>query len=182
MLILSNSDFQKYGCPGCNYDLVSTRTSFRGEFTVSCNNPECDTEYFVILADDVVDSKDYKEGNTDYPLVNEHPNKIDRMVWFAPDIRPDVPDADFFNSRGIGYDLAGFVKSKEAGERIIKMTKQLLGTRDIKSWLDYREHEPNWIQVKFQKEEFDLELLDSLVRENNNIITRSILEQSIKEG
>lgn len=45
------------------------------------------------------------------------------------------------------------------------------------SHLDYREFEPNWIQFKFQKEEFNLELLDKLARENDNIVNEAILRQ-----
>lgn len=41
----------------------------------------------------------------------------------------------------------------------------------------YREFEPNWIQFKFQKEEFNLELLDKLARANDNIVNEAILRQ-----
>ena len=37
--------------------------------------------------------------------------------------------------------MAAFVDSKEAGERIVKMFK-------TGAFLDYRDYEPNWIQVK----------------------------------
>lgn len=36
---------------------------------------------------------------------------------------------------------------------------------------------PNWIQFKFQKEEFNLELLDKLARANDNIVNEAILRQ-----
>lgn len=66
--------------------------------------------------------------------------------------------AEWFKSRGIGNDntpgcficggpdglrnnIAAFVPSKESGERVVAMFGA--GAR-----LDYREHEPNWIQVK----------------------------------
>jgi hypothetical protein len=38
------------------------------------------------------------------------------------------------------------------------------------TWLDYREHEPLWIQVKVQKEDVDLETLQNLTK-NDGIIT-----------
>ena len=74
-----------------------------------------------------------------------------------------------------------FVKSKPAGERLLRMVKCVLENDEPKSWLDYREHEPDWIQFKFQKEEFDLEKLDDLARKNNDIITIDILKQCVKE-
>lgn len=43
-------------------------------------------------------------------------------------------------------------------------------------FLDYRPSEPTWIQFKFQKEEFDLDMLDALSRENGGVITKEIIE------
>jgi len=67
---------------------------------------------------------------------------------------------EFFNSRGIGSDsiamdfitgdpiegpiaanIAAYVRSKKAGEHIVDMFQG-------RARLDYREHEPNYIQVK----------------------------------
>ena len=62
------------------------------------------------------------------------------------------------------------------------MVKLVLETDEPKSWLDYREHEPSWIQFKFQKEEFDLDKLNTLAKENNNIITIDILKQCVNES
>lgn len=99
-----------------------------------------------------------------------------QIYYVAPDKRPE--EGEYWNSRGIGYDLSGFVVSKVAGERLLRMVKLVLETDEPKSWLDYRKNEPNWIQFKFQKEEFDLEKLQSLAKANNNIITIDILKQS----
>lgn len=98
-----------------------------------------------------------------------------RMFYVAPDSKPEV--GEYWNSRGIGYDLSGFVVSKLAGERLTRLVKYVLNTDEPLSHLDYREYEPNWIQFKFQKEEFNLELLDTLARENNNIVNEAILRQ-----
>lgn len=98
-----------------------------------------------------------------------------RMFYIAPDSKPEV--GEYWNSRGIGYDLSGFVVSKLAGERLTRLVKYVLNTDEPLSHLDYREYEPNWIQFKFQKEEFNLELLDKLARENNNIVNEAILRQ-----
>lgn len=96
-----------------------------------------------------------------------------RMFYVAPDSKPEV--GEYWNSRG--YDLSGFVVSKLAGERLTRLVKYVLNTDEPLSHLDYREYEPNWIQFKFQKEEFNLELLDTLARENNNIVNEAILRQ-----
>ena len=98
-----------------------------------------------------------------------------RLYYVAPDERPN--EGEYCTSRGVGYDLSCFVKSKLAGERILRMIKYILETDNPKSFLDYREYEPNWIQFKFKKEEFDLTLLDKLIKQNNNVITLEILKQ-----
>lgn len=98
-----------------------------------------------------------------------------RVHYVAPDERPER--GEYWVSRGVGYDLSGFVKSKQAGERLLCMVKFVLENDEPKSWLDYREREPNWIQFKFQKEEFDLDELDRLARANGDIITPEILKQ-----
>lgn len=96
-----------------------------------------------------------------------------KMFYVAPDSKPEV--GEYWRSRG--YDLSGFVVSKLAGERLTRLVKYVLNTDEPLSHLDYREFEPNWIQFKFQKEEFNLELLDKLARENENIVNEAILRQ-----
>lgn len=98
-----------------------------------------------------------------------------KMFYVAPDSKPEV--GEYWRSRGVGYDLSGFVVSKLAGERLTRLVKYVLNTDGPLSHLDYREYEPNWIQFKFQKEEFNLELLDKLARENDNIVNETILRQ-----
>lgn len=96
-----------------------------------------------------------------------------KMFYVAPDSKPEV--GEYWRSRG--YDLSGFVVSKLAGERLTRLVKYVLDTDEPLSHLDYREFEPNWIQFKFQKEEFNLELLDKLARANDNIVNEAILRQ-----
>lgn len=98
-----------------------------------------------------------------------------KMFYVAPDSKPEV--GEYWRSGGVGYDLSGFVVSKLAGERLTRLVKYVLNTDEPLSHLDYREYEPNWIQFKFQKEEFNLELLDKLSRENDNIVNEAILRQ-----
>jgi len=104
----------------------------------------------------------------------------ERLYYVAPDDRPE--EGEYWCSRGVsdGLDVSGFVKSKKAGERLMRMVKLVLETDDTKSWLDYREREPNWIQFKFKPEEFDIKKLDDSVRSNNNIVTLEILKECRK--
>lgn len=94
----------------------------------------------------------------------------------APDSKPD--NGEYWNPRGIGGgECSGFVSSKTAGERIKRMVNMVLENDSPKSHLDYREHEPNWIQFKFNETEFNLSDLIVMTQENNNIITLDILYQ-----
>lgn len=103
-------------------------------------------------------------------------DKGEKLIFTAPDSRPEV--GEYWKSRGVSiYDCSGFVVSKLAGERLLRLVKYVLETDTPKSWLDFRENEPNWIQFKFKKEEFDLEKLDKLSKEANGIITEEILRK-----
>lgn len=109
-------------------------------------------------------------------------NKIEE---YSLDERPacvkDDITSDFWDSRGpSSFDVSGFVVSKQAGERILKLVQYVLGKTDIKTFLDYREYEPTWIQFKFDAEEFDVEKLDELTRKNDNIINLSIINECKK--
>lgn len=181
MIAISFSDYKLYGCPHCGCDFaVAGNISGGGASSGTCE--ECN-EQFVILADGVTKSRlgfatDEKDENNktifEYPELQEHPRKgtpAHKYEW--PDPRPE--NGEYWASRGIGYDLSGFVKSKKAGERLLEMVKEVLGKENPDTWLDYREFEPKWIQFKFQENEFDLKKLDKMARENNDILTKEIL-------
>lgn len=181
MIAISWSDFMKYGCPNCGCDAASRgNSSGGGTQTGTCR--EC-KETFVVLADGVDKSAigfgtDKKDENNkmifDYPELQVHPRKgTPWHPWVQPDPRPE--NGEYWSPRGIGYDLSGFVKSKKAGERLLEIVKEVLGKEKPASWLDWREYEPEWIQFKFQKEEFDLKKLEEMVNKNNKIITKEIL-------
>lgn len=96
--------------------------------------------------------------------------------------------AEAFRSRGIGLDwtpgcfvcggedglrsnISGFVKSKEAGERVVAMFDH--GAR-----LDWREFEPLWIQVKIgacTAHVSDLQRLSSATVDANRTISRAMV-------
>lgn len=103
------------------------------------------------------------------------------IVRFDPkDERPEG-GGEYWSSRGASsYDVSGFIKSKPAGERLLRMVKYILDTDEPKTFLDYREFEPNWIQFKFSAEEFDVERLSDMAEANNNIITEQIVRQCVK--
>lgn len=106
-------------------------------------------------------------------------DKSNRMIFTAPDSRPEV--GEYWKSIGCSdYDCSGFVVSKLAGERLLRLVKYVLETDNPKSWLDFREHEPNWIQFKFSSEEFDLNRLHSLAKTNGGIVTEHILRECKK--
>lgn len=69
-----------------------------------------------------------------------------------------------------GYDLAGYVKSREDGELIVDLFQGLVK-------IDYRPSEPNWIQVKvIVDDENKIYILDELmtvVMINGNFIRPS---------
>lgn len=103
----------------------------------------------------------------------------ERLYYVAPDKRPE--EGEYWASRGVStHDVSGFVASKPAGERLLRMVKMVLETDEPKSWLDYRETEPNWIQFKFRVEEFDIKKLDEMSLERGGIITLDILKKCKK--
>lgn len=101
----------------------------------------------------------------------------EELRFDAPDARPE--EGEYWESRGIsdGLDLSGFVRSQPAGLRLRRMVRLVLEKDETDSWLDWRGHEPNHIQFKFEPTEFDLEKLDSLSRSAGGIITLEILKQ-----
>lgn len=97
----------------------------------------------------------------------------DELKFTAPDSKPVV--GEYWQSRGAtDYDVAGFVKSKLAGERLRRLVRYVLDKDETLSWLDYREEEPNHIQFKFSPREFDIKKLDEMT-EDTGIITEEIL-------
>lgn len=70
----------------------------------------------------------------------------------------------------LGHNLSGMVKTREDGELIVDLFKGLVK-------LDYRPHEPNWIQVKVivdtQGDEYILEELTAVVKINGDFIRPS---------
>ena len=105
----------------------------------------------------------------------------ERIMPIIKDVRPVDKKAEYWMSRGPSfYDVSGFVRSKEAGERLLRMVKYILEKDDVETYLDWRETEPEWIQFKFSANEFDVERLSELAQKNGNIITEDIIRECVK--
>ena len=173
-IAVSWSEYDKSGCVvcGCSY-CFSQGIQGGGCSPVVCG--ECEAR-FIILADGLVESRMGFGDPAIYPLLQDHPRRgIDKHEYVRPDVRPDA--GEYWMPRGVGYDLSGFVKSKEAGKRIIEMFEKVLGKKP-NTWLDYRPGEPNWIQVKVQVGDgIYLEALSELCRDG--IITEDKIKASM---
>lgn len=194
MIAISSSDFERFGCVncGCDFSYNPGPVSGNGTFPAKCG--ECGTE-FVILADGLKESGiGFGTGTSDvytYPKLQAHPRKgISKHKFVRPDIRPENGIGEFCKSRGVGYDLACFVKSKEAGKRIVDMFDKIFEERKgthkdcecfvcgkAPAWLDYRPSEPLWIQVKIQyckDHEKNINVLSQLISEDGIITEEKI--------
>ena len=106
--------------------------------------------------------------------------RSDEIRFDPKDERPPV--GEYWKSRGpSSFDVSGFISSRAAGLRLLRMVRYILDTDEPKTWLDYREYEPNWIQFKFSAEEFDVEKLDASSRANGGVITEQILRDCVKK-
>lgn len=161
MITISQASYKLYGCPTCGCIHGQCPSVIGGVAYMICT--ECKDRYYVAY-----------NGHQD--IVSHPRNNIPFHDYESPDLRPDY--GEYWKSRGVGYDLSGFVKSKKAGERLLEMVKDVLSVENPKTWLDFRKNEPNWIQFKFNKEEFDLCKLDVLAEENNGVVTKEILQQA----
>lgn len=182
MLAITNEEFNIYGCPNCGCDYAVSDRCYRGD-QVSVNCKHCGL-HFMIVADintDITTSYSTGRYNEDGSSIMESPVLIKhpritvgtKWKWEPKDERPE-DGGEYWVSRGVGYDLAGFVKTKKAGERILDMVREVLDKPVPASWLDYRPSEPTWIQFKFQESEFDLDKLHSMTKDKG-IVTKEIL-------
>ena len=181
-LAVSGSEVEQWGCPYCGYRSGYSWASGGGASIFVCG--ECE-KGFVILAEGVTRSS-FGFGDGFHPELSVHP-RAGIPSHNSSDKRPEG-GGEFFNSRGIGLDnctcficgtrdrdgkghvalnnIAAFVQCKEAGERVVAMF--LRGAR-----LDYREYEPDRVQVKIgacDRHKPNLKDLDKLT--SDGIITQ----------
>lgn len=175
IIAVSWSEYDRFGCVkcGCGY-CYNILVRCHGTAPVKCG--QCD-EVFVVLAEGVTVSALGLGEPTSFPELQAHPRQgRPKHEYSRPDTKPDG-GGEYWNPRGVGYDLAGFVQSKQGGERIIKMVQTVIG-KTPQTRLDYREYSPDHIQVKFQSEDgFDLEKLCALC--SDGVITEQRIRESL---
>lgn len=134
VLAIIADEYNLYGCPYCGYRSRRGLMSCGGQHLVRCGDKGCNRDY-VILAN--------KNVEITIKIGSEKPTLVKHPFYGIPkhgaeDIKPGA-GGEFFNSRGIGRDwtngcficgghkddllhnISGFVKTKEAGERVVEM-------------------------------------------------------------
>lgn len=149
-------EMRQFGCPQCGYRSGTTPVSGGGAAVWECG--EC--EYSCVILGEGVTKSPIGLGTskgTVYPELQDHPRR-GTPAHGRPDKSPEG-DGEYFASRGIGLDqtpgcfvcgggvglfsnIAAFVQCKEAGERVVGM----FGGKGAR--MDYREYEPDRVQVK----------------------------------
>ena len=166
VIAVSATEFEEAGCPHCGYRSGYSPIWTGGAVAWTCG--ECG-ETCCVLADGI--NKSPIGFGEIYPELQPHPRRGTPSHGNL-DKRPEG-GGEFFAPRGIGYDrtpgcfvcggsegvhhnIAAFVQTKTAGERVIRMFPQ--GAR-----LDYRPHEPDRVQVKIGACEAHLQNLHQLI-------------------
>lgn len=151
----------------------------------NCEINHRDPSEVELVIKDSTERKEYRpfsgflSWGSDYTKVGIEFFRSDVICFDPKDERPAV--GEYWKSRGAStFDVSGFITSKAAGLRLLRMVRYVLDTDEPKTWLDYREYEPNWIQFKFSAEEFDVEKLDASSRANGGVITEQILRDCVK--
>jgi hypothetical protein len=186
MILVAFEDFEKYGCVNCGCDRITAGSfMFDGETTLTCKC--CDFTFAIAPKGRMTSKIGYGvkrvgiKGEytvTEHLPVTPHPRTgIPKWHYENPDIKPEN-GGEYWSPRGVGYDLSGFVKSKQAGERLYALVKNILNKDEPETWLDYRENEPNWIQFKFSKNEFDIEKMYELTKDTK-VITEDIIRSCV---
>lgn len=185
VIAVSQNEMGQFGCPHCGYRSGSTYIQTGGTSLWLCGGCKRKT---VILAAGVTKSS---IGIGDfYPELQSHPRR-GILSHGRPDNRPEN-GGEYFHSRGLGIDLtpgcfvcggqkgmhdniAAFVQCKAAGERVVGMFPQ--GAR-----LDYREFEPDRVQVKIGacKEHVSNLTKLSQMTSTKGVITQDIIRECME--
>ena len=136
MLSILYNEYKEWGCPNCGCDsAISGCFSGGGVTTGTCRHCKLT---FEIRSDNGIGTVRYgshpenpsdpkSEYVMEYARRIPHPRSgIPAWHWEPKDVRPE--EGEYWSSRGVGYDLSGFVKTKAAGERILAMVHEVLGT------------------------------------------------------
>ncbi len=184
VIAVHQTELKDYGCPYCGYRSGHPLISNSRSTLWVCG--ECEKKY-ISLPDGVKQS--VIGVDSAYPALQEHPRK-GTPARGAEDKKP-TDGGEFFHSRGIGRDstpgcficggeeglrhnIAAFVQCKTAGERIVAMFK-------FGADLDYREYEPDRVQVKIgccDDHLQQLQWLQELTRDKDGVITDNIIKEA----
>jgi len=167
-IAVKRSEMVISGCPHCGYRSGSSYMSGGGASVWRCGSCGKGCEV-------------WNENLTVSPFNNGEAKLIKHPLFPTPSRgRPDnVPKegGEYFRSRGVGMDstpgcfvcggekgmrnnISGYVQCKEAGERIVNKFEH--GAR-----LDYREYEPDYIQVKIGACQRHVHCLEDLSRQTD---------------
>ncbi len=183
------AELNLFGCPHCGFRSGSASLQARGAAVWSCG--ECGRTS--VLLSEGLRRSPIGLGTaygTAYPRLRNHPRRGIPAHGTA-DQQPNG-GGEYFSSRGIGMDttpgcfacggksdlyhnIAAFVRTREAGERVVGMFK--CGAR-----LDYRPRSPDRVQVKIgacHGHLVNLERLDQLVQ--GGVITQDVVSQASPE-
>lgn len=158
VIAVSVVELREFGCPYCGYRSGHMPVSCGGSAVWKCGSDECG-KACCILGEGIQKSKIGLGGL--FPELQAHPRR-GISSHGRPDKKPE-DGGEFFRSRGIGLDccacfvcgtndrdgqghtmlnnIAASAQCKEAGERIVDMFSH-------GAWLDYRDFEPDYVQVK----------------------------------
>ncbi len=183
-IAIRQKEMAESGCPRCGYRSGSSHIQAGGAAVWSCGSCGKGCEM-------------WHEDLTVSPFNNGQAKLITHPRLGTPSHgRPDkVPKegGEYFRSRGVGMDstpgcfvcggekgmynnISGYVHCKEAGERIVKKF-------ETGAYLDYREFEPDYIQVKIgacKKHVHCLEELSKQTREAGGRITNRMITTAKK--
>lgn len=139
MLSILFSEFKEWGCPNCGCDSVTSGCfSCGGVTSGTCRHCKLTFEIRSDNGKGIVQYGSHPENPSDpnsesvmeYAHRIAHPRSgVSAWHWEPKDIRPE--EGEYWSSRGVGYDLSGFVKTKAAGERILAMVHEVLGTDNV---------------------------------------------------
>ncbi len=155
IIAVSAEEYENWGCPHCGYRSGSSSIQCDGTSVVICGG--CTRTNVLLHSGRERSAAGFGNHPPVYPALQAHPRRGIPKHGNA-DTRPDDHGGEHFHPRGIGQDwidcficgsdsheprrnLAAFVQCKAAGERIVAMFEK--GAR-----LDYRDYEPDRVQVK----------------------------------
>lgn len=120
-------------------------------------------EYGIVVANLVADYANDKYEQVEFAYKNSQIPETDQLIYFSPrGVGAGWYSCLICGHEGGQADMASFVSSRANG----LLAVQWFEDAGLTAHLDYRDHEPNWVQVKVgacAKHEGTLTLLENLV-------------------